>query len=94
MTLSEIRQSNLSDAEKKMYFYDRMLTLICLKQHNMDKYSEILPYYNYWQLQATGKTKLRRESIEYVTRKVTDRYMRLRLTDLYAFSARVHDTVS
>ena len=94
MTLSEIRRSNLSDAYKKMYFYDRMLTLICLKKHNMDKYSEILPFYNYWQLQATGKTRLRCESIEYVTRKVTDKYMRLRLTDLYAFSARVHDTVS
>lgn len=93
MTLSEIRQSNLNHAEKKMFFYDRMLTLICLKQHDMDKYTEILPLYNYWQLQATGKTKLRRESIEYVTRVVADRYMRLCATDLIALAARMRDTV-
>lgn len=84
MTLSEIRQSNLPEADKKMYFYDRMLTLICLKQHNMDKYSEILPFYNYWRLLATGKTRLRRETMEYVTRKVMNHYMRLRFTDIKA----------
>ena len=82
MTLSEIRQSNLPEADKKMYFYDRMLSLMCLKRHNLDRYSEILPYYLYWKLRATGSVdRLQRETVIYVDRLVTDRYLRLRLTD-------------
>lgn len=82
MILSEIRQSNLPEADKKMFFYDRMLSLMCLKRHNMDRYSEVLPYYLYWKLRATGSVgRLQRETVLYIDRLVTDRYMRFRVTD-------------
>lgn len=99
MTLSEIRNSSLPEADKKMYFYDRMLSLMCLKRHNMDRYSEILPHYLYWKIQANGgssdpSNRLRPESIEYCALVVASRYLRLRVTDLVALEAKEHDKVS
>lgn len=55
MTLSEIRKSDLPEADKKMLFYDRMLTLMWMKRHYIDSYFVIYRRYLYWKLKATGQ---------------------------------------
>ena len=88
MTLSEIRQSeNLTIGEKKVFFYDRLLTLTAYKRGDMARYGELLYHYYYWRLKvygyASGKSGVKSyENARYIMRKVSAYNMRLSRTDI------------
>ena len=87
MTLSEIQQSEtLTLGEKKVYFYDRMLTLTANKR-GMKSYDELLYFYYYWRLVvygfASGKSGVKTyEDARYIMRKISKYRMRLSRTDI------------
>ena len=88
MTLSEIRQSEtLTIGEKKVLFYDRMLTLTACKRGDMSRYGELLDHYFYWRLKvygyASGKSGVSSyKTAQHIMRKISKYRMRLSRTDI------------